>query len=188
MNFVKNHNQFGVEAKEIPCLVSHGEPTEETKGAVGCLYMDEDTENLYKCVSVSNGAYVWKPVSSGSSMTLLWENPYPDSDMDETTITIPNLSEYEKVEIVCVSGATYISSHIAWVHEYGEGVLQHATIRVDDGEFVFVLRDYAINADANRVWFSCGKRVESDSDRWHFDHTTYDLVPYRIYGVSRHTS
>ena len=65
MNFVKNHNQYGVEAKEIPCLVSHGEPTEETKGAVGCLYMDEDTGELYKCIAVSVGVYTWAAVEGG---------------------------------------------------------------------------------------------------------------------------
>ena len=60
MNFVKNHNQYGVEAKEIPCLTGYGEPTEETEGAVGCLYMDRHTGDIYKCTYAADGVYVWK--------------------------------------------------------------------------------------------------------------------------------
>lgn len=67
MNFVKNHNQYGVEAKEIPCLTGYGEPTTETEGAVGCLYMDKDTGAVYKCTSATDGSYVWEAFASGSS-------------------------------------------------------------------------------------------------------------------------
>ena len=50
MDFVKHLNVAGVDAKEIPCIVGHGVPTNNTRGAVGSFYMDSDTKKLYKCV------------------------------------------------------------------------------------------------------------------------------------------
>jgi hypothetical protein len=47
MNYVKNHNTFGVETKEIPCIVGKGAPSIITN-VVGLLYMDEDTGEVYK--------------------------------------------------------------------------------------------------------------------------------------------
>ena len=59
MNFVKHLNIFGVEAKEIPCIQGIGAPTESTEGAVGCLYMDTDTGEIYKCIAVENYKRTW---------------------------------------------------------------------------------------------------------------------------------
>ena len=47
MEYVKNHNTFGVETKEIPCIVGKGAPSVITN-VVGLLYMDEDTGEVYK--------------------------------------------------------------------------------------------------------------------------------------------
>ena len=66
MDFVESINIFGVNVKDIPCIRGEGSPTHTTVGAVGALYMDRDTGDMYKCVSDSNGAYTWRPVSSGS--------------------------------------------------------------------------------------------------------------------------
>lgn len=60
MNYVQSLNVFGTEAKQIPCITASGAPTETTEGAVGSLYMDKDTNNIYKCVSALNGVYVWE--------------------------------------------------------------------------------------------------------------------------------
>lgn len=62
MNYVKYLNLFGVDAKEIPCIDGQGAPTTETIGARGCLYLDTDTGNIYKCVSAENGTYVWEDI------------------------------------------------------------------------------------------------------------------------------
>lgn len=43
-----------------------GEPTTETKGAVGNLYMDTDTGDLYKCTVADEGAYKWVVFSQES--------------------------------------------------------------------------------------------------------------------------
>ena len=67
MNFVKSHKQYGVDAKEIPCLTGLGEPTTETDGAVGCLYMDESTGDLYKCTAAIDGVYTWVALEVGTS-------------------------------------------------------------------------------------------------------------------------
>lgn len=59
MNYVENFNFYGVDAKEIPCIKGEGAPTETTEGAVGCLYMDTLTGDMYKCTNVSDGIYTW---------------------------------------------------------------------------------------------------------------------------------
>lgn len=63
MNFVKLFNLFGVDAMQIPCILGNGAPTSATEGAIGCLYMDTDTGNLYKCTGVDNGSYSWKGIA-----------------------------------------------------------------------------------------------------------------------------
>lgn len=62
MNFVDSFNLLGVEARQIPCIIGNGTPTAMTEGEVGCLYMDvsSDTKDMYKCVAIENGQYVWQ--------------------------------------------------------------------------------------------------------------------------------
>lgn len=60
MDYVNSFDFFGVKAKQIPNIVGKGAPTEKTEAAVGCLYMDTDTEDIYKCTAVSSGKYTWK--------------------------------------------------------------------------------------------------------------------------------
>lgn len=68
MQFVKNFNFYGVEAKQIPCLVGSGAPTTKTEGAVGCLYMDTDNGGMYKCTRVGDwqgeAYYEWQNIIS----------------------------------------------------------------------------------------------------------------------------
>lgn len=59
MEFAKSFNLFGVEGKEIPCITGNGAPLAVTEGAVGCLYMDTNTGDIYKCTGVTNGVYTW---------------------------------------------------------------------------------------------------------------------------------
>lgn len=67
MNYVDHLNLFGVEAKEVPCIKGSGAPTEATVGAVGMLYMDTDTGDIYKCTAVVDGDYTWSIMGGGSS-------------------------------------------------------------------------------------------------------------------------
>ena len=66
MNYVEHFNLFGVPAKEIPCITGEGAPTTSTEGVPGCLYMDNLTGVLYKCIMVSAGMFVWESVLSDS--------------------------------------------------------------------------------------------------------------------------
>ena len=59
MNYVKHLNMFGTEVKEIPCIPGTGAPTSSTAGAVGCLYMNTTTGDMYKCTGVNSGVYTW---------------------------------------------------------------------------------------------------------------------------------
>lgn len=69
MNYVKSFDLFGVPATQIPATPGSGAPTTATEGAVGCLYMDTDTGNLYKCTSVADGVYTWVEAGNGSGGT-----------------------------------------------------------------------------------------------------------------------
>lgn len=69
MNYVKSFDLFGVPAKQIPATPGSGAPTTATEGAVGCLYMDTDTGNLYKCTGVADGVYTWKTVDESANLT-----------------------------------------------------------------------------------------------------------------------
>lgn len=66
MNYVNSFDLFGVPAKQIPATPGSGAPTTATEGAVGCLYMDTDTGNLYKCTAVADGVYTWVEAGNGS--------------------------------------------------------------------------------------------------------------------------
>lgn len=66
MNYVNSFDLFGVPAKQIPATPGSGVPTTATEGAVGCLYMDTDTGNLYKCTSVADGVYTWVEAGNGT--------------------------------------------------------------------------------------------------------------------------
>ena len=65
MNYVNSFDLFGVPAKQIPATPGSGAPTTATEGAVGCLYMDTDTGNLYKCTAVADGVYTWVEAGNG---------------------------------------------------------------------------------------------------------------------------
>ena len=67
MNYVKGRSLFGNgPTREIPCLTGKGKPTTAVEGAVGCLYMDTDSGNLYKCTAAADGVYTWE--LDGSSL------------------------------------------------------------------------------------------------------------------------
>ena len=47
MDYVKHRKILGTETKEIPCIVGNGAPN-DTINATGLLYMNEDTDEVYK--------------------------------------------------------------------------------------------------------------------------------------------
>ena len=63
MNFVEILDMFYQDVRQIPCLLGKGAPTSYTVGAVGCLYMDTNKGDLYKCTSAKNGVYTWEPLT-----------------------------------------------------------------------------------------------------------------------------
>ena len=70
MNYVEHLNLFGVEAKEIPCIKGKGAPTEATEGEVGCLYMNTNNGDLYKCVAANTWELVSVAGGEGGSITV----------------------------------------------------------------------------------------------------------------------
>lgn len=70
MKRVKHMNFYGTKVRQIPCITGENAPTSETKGAVGCLYMDTLSGSIYGCVAVTDGVYTWKPIGGGSAEDL----------------------------------------------------------------------------------------------------------------------
>ena len=81
MNFVESFNMFSTESKQIPCVKSSGAPTKATEGAVGLLYMDTDTGDTYKCVSVSDGVYAWTPTNDMVDDETVSNNPWSSKNI-----------------------------------------------------------------------------------------------------------
>lgn len=53
------------EIQERPaCITGKGAPTTATVGAVGCLYMDTLTGDVYKCTGFENDLYIWGAMDS----------------------------------------------------------------------------------------------------------------------------
>ena len=82
MNYVKSLDLFGTRVHQTPCITGKGAPTSATEGAVGCLYMDTNTEDVYKCVAVNtDGTSVWqnllekRPKTYGVSIDLTESDP-----------------------------------------------------------------------------------------------------------------
>ena len=64
MNYVDSYNFYGVDSKQIPCILGDKAPETTTEGAVGCLYMDTSTAGIYACVSAEKGEFIWIAITS----------------------------------------------------------------------------------------------------------------------------
>ena len=67
----------------VPCITASGAPTTATAGAVGCLYMDTATGDLYKCTAVSSGVYTWArlvPLNTLTTLNFTYQNSVIESD------------------------------------------------------------------------------------------------------------
>lgn len=96
MNHVKTFDLFGVKVRQIPCIPGTGAPTPATEGAVGCLYMDTNTGDLYKCIAVADGVYTWSGAGNGES---------PESVLNAVTYTPQTLAEDQQAQARANIGA-----------------------------------------------------------------------------------
>ncbi len=64
MEFFEYLDILGAHGKEIPCVTGASAPTSTTEGDIGCLYMDTDTGELYKCIAAVDGVLTWEPAVS----------------------------------------------------------------------------------------------------------------------------
>lgn len=84
MKFLSSLDIFNEPAKEIPCIPGSGAPTTETEGAVGSLYMDSDTGDIYKCTAVSEGVYTWELHNGTSGTNVIHAHIYESDDTGDT--------------------------------------------------------------------------------------------------------
>ena len=63
MDYVESLEIYGVEAKEIPCIVGNGMPTKNAP--IGCLYLDENSGKIYKRVKKGENSLEWVEFKSG---------------------------------------------------------------------------------------------------------------------------
>ena len=95
MNYVESLDILGEKAKQIPCIVLHGHPTTSTEGAVGVLGLDVDSpgHDLYKCVGINNGSYVWEIAVSNISDFDAKVDERINAKTEEINATINRLNE-----------------------------------------------------------------------------------------------
>ena len=74
MNYVESFNLLGIEAKQIPSITGEGTPTSTTEAAVGSLYMDTTTGDMYKCTAATDGVYTWARTLDENDKNELAEN------------------------------------------------------------------------------------------------------------------
>lgn len=70
MNYAEYLNLSGETVKEIPCILGKGAPTSSTAAAVGMLYMDTVTGDVYKCTAVSGDMFTWVAFRGGGNVEL----------------------------------------------------------------------------------------------------------------------
>lgn len=70
-------------------MTGKGAPTTSTEGAVGCLYMDTDTGNMYKCTAAVDGSYTWVKEYDG------YIGDYFDIEFVDGYYVVSNGSVYE---------------------------------------------------------------------------------------------
>lgn len=133
MKFIPHLNLFGIEdAKEIPCLTGKGVPS-ASSGAVGLLYMDVDTGDVYKCVSAANGGIRWKRLEEGSSsevatpkigtVTLYADAWQGENNLYSQVVSIDGVTENSQVDITPSAEqiAIFYEKDIAFVTENDGG-------------------------------------------------------------------
>lgn len=97
MDYVDSLHIFGIPAKEIPCIKDAGEPTTATVGAVGMLYMDTDSGNIYKCVAVAEKVYTWEPISGDIADLKKQVDELSQYVADRTPVSVTQ-DEYDALE------------------------------------------------------------------------------------------
>lgn len=67
MEYVKHLDILGIETSLIPCIELHGAPNSATKGVVGLLGLDVDSDGkeVYVCTAVNGAIYTWKCIKDG---------------------------------------------------------------------------------------------------------------------------
>lgn len=67
---ILNEMEKGIVAAEEKSTISgKGAPTGATVGAVGKMYMDSDTGDMYKCTAAEDGVYTWQKIENGPGET-----------------------------------------------------------------------------------------------------------------------
>lgn len=98
------------------CITGGGAPTTATEGAVGCLYMDTGTGDMYKCTAVENGVYTWVQVDVGTVKTVNGTPPDKNGNVtvavEDGAITYDKLSEDVKTMIADSSDQTASASAV----------------------------------------------------------------------------
>ena len=146
MNYVEHLNLFGVDAKEIPCIKGSGAPTTSTVGAVGCLYMDTQTGEVYKCTAENDGAYTWVAFAGGAgAFGCVWSSAEKcNFDTKNKTFFIPSWSR-----VICGDSAllTGITDYRGLTLDLSAN--QHGYITFNKATLAFEVKPYTTTEFAN---------------------------------------
>lgn len=69
ISYVDGFDLFGIKARQIPCLSGKGEPNADIAAAIGLLYIDEDTGDMYKSIKGNENSLIWTRIANDSSQS-----------------------------------------------------------------------------------------------------------------------
>lgn len=122
--------------------------------------------------SIPASGYVKKSELDTSNMDLLWENTSPDSDFNEQSITIPNLTNYTHYEILCKQSKTD-ERYITFKSKVGLGTLLYNVAGYNK-------EIYSRNVTVDSADPTILNIATCYQGTTHYDNC---LIPYQIYGI-----
>lgn len=117
----------------------------------------------------------------GVTIDLLWENPWYSDEFEAQEISIPNIGDYDIIEIAHRNNETYEATTRIPVGGYGEGHLCFSSA----GYGVLVnSRYFGIDAESGIIGFGAGQFWKMlPEEAAEAGENGYACVPFRIYGI-----
>lgn len=147
------HKRLIIDGQEFPLAAAqsgHGAPCDTTPGCVGVTYMDEDTGEMYKCISCVDNCTQWKPMAGGTELEERVETLEEQlADLLYTAISITSFGHNAGTQEM---GATVTALTLSWKTN------KTPTALTLDGEAIDVnltskaLSGLSITKDSGKSW------------------------------------
>lgn len=134
MNYVNSFNMFGTDVKQIPCITGSGAPTTTTEGAVGCLYMDSNNGDVYKCTAVNGTTSTWEKIASSDDSKIASNSTW--SSKNTVDKLCPAFTESGAV-VVCEPVDGYPLEVVSHINEKTDGSAWDIITLIHSGKNLF---------------------------------------------------